>query len=314
MKQAVSLRSRGLRAMLQRASRTTLTALLLFVLLMLFVVPHLRRDGCLSLSLLKPAKRSSHGLIYDIGMNSGTDSAFYLSQGYRVVAVDANPVLVGQAAGRFVDSTMSGMLTLINVGVVPDASLSGRFGPALPFYVHKTLHVWSSMIKEVGCRNPFKPQNSSLPSSPDYCNKITIPTTSCAQLVQAFGRADYMKIDIEGHDEICFLSVALITPHLLPQYVSVEGVTVQKVDMFEAHGYTKFKFVAQAAVYKKPTDGHESTQEEASDDEHGSGPWGEDARDFELGSAWRTAAEARDRVQQGMPYPRGEWYDMVVTR
>jgi len=40
-------------------------------------------------------------LIYDVGMNNGDDSAYYLSLGFRVVAIEANPELVEQAKLRF---------------------------------------------------------------------------------------------------------------------------------------------------------------------------------------------------------------------
>ena len=33
-------------------------------------------------------------LIYDVGMNTGDDTAYYLNRGYRVVAIEANPDLV----------------------------------------------------------------------------------------------------------------------------------------------------------------------------------------------------------------------------
>ena len=31
-------------------------------------------------------------LVYDVGMNNGDDTAYYLRMGYRVVAFEANPV------------------------------------------------------------------------------------------------------------------------------------------------------------------------------------------------------------------------------
>jgi len=40
-------------------------------------------------------------LIYDIGMNNGDDTAYYLQRGFRVIAVEANPALVSQAIQRF---------------------------------------------------------------------------------------------------------------------------------------------------------------------------------------------------------------------
>ena len=36
-------------------------------------------------------------LIYDVGMNNGDDTAYYLSLGFRTVAIEADPELVEQA-------------------------------------------------------------------------------------------------------------------------------------------------------------------------------------------------------------------------
>ena len=36
------------------------------------------------------------GLIFDIGMNNGNDTDFYLAKGFHVVAVEANPFLALQ--------------------------------------------------------------------------------------------------------------------------------------------------------------------------------------------------------------------------
>ena len=40
-------------------------------------------------------------LIYDVGLHIGQDTAFYLEKGFRVVAIEANPVLAHQVAVRF---------------------------------------------------------------------------------------------------------------------------------------------------------------------------------------------------------------------
>ena len=40
-------------------------------------------------------------LIYDVGMNDGDDTAYYLHEGYRVVAVEVDPTLIEQARERF---------------------------------------------------------------------------------------------------------------------------------------------------------------------------------------------------------------------
>ena len=36
-------------------------------------------------------------LIFDIGMYDGSDTRYYLNEGFRVLAIEANPVLVQRA-------------------------------------------------------------------------------------------------------------------------------------------------------------------------------------------------------------------------
>ena len=36
-------------------------------------------------------------LIFDIGMYDGSDTRYYLNEGFRVLAIEANPILVKRA-------------------------------------------------------------------------------------------------------------------------------------------------------------------------------------------------------------------------
>jgi hypothetical protein len=56
-------------------------------------------------------------LIYDVGMNNGDDTAYYLSLGFRVVSIEANPELIEQAELRFAREIDSGRRTILNIGV-----------------------------------------------------------------------------------------------------------------------------------------------------------------------------------------------------
>ena len=56
-------------------------------------------------------------LIYDIGMNNGDDTAYYLQRGFRVIAVEANPALVSQAIQRFEREVAEDRLVVLNVGI-----------------------------------------------------------------------------------------------------------------------------------------------------------------------------------------------------
>ena len=56
-------------------------------------------------------------LIYDVGMHNGDDTAYYLHKGFRVVAIEANPVCVQACEKRFADAIRLGRLRIINVGI-----------------------------------------------------------------------------------------------------------------------------------------------------------------------------------------------------
>ena len=69
-------------------------------------------------------------LIYDVGLHHGDDTAYYLHKGYRVVAVDADPMMVEGCNRRFADEIRCGKLMILNLGI---ASTRGN----LRFWVHK---------------------------------------------------------------------------------------------------------------------------------------------------------------------------------
>ena len=76
-------------------------------------------------------------LIYDVGMNNGDDTAYYLSLGFRTVAIEANPQLVAQAKLRFAREIASRRLIVLNIGI---ADREGE----LPFWICETNSRWSS--------------------------------------------------------------------------------------------------------------------------------------------------------------------------
>ena len=64
-------------------------------------------------------KKSLSRTVFDVGMNNGDDSAHYLSKGYRVIAIEANPILVRRARERFKTEISSGQMTIEPVGIWP---------------------------------------------------------------------------------------------------------------------------------------------------------------------------------------------------
>jgi FkbM family methyltransferase len=56
-------------------------------------------------------------LIIDAGMHTGRDTEFYLAQGFRVVAIEANPDLIQSARSRFAEALSSEKLILYDVAI-----------------------------------------------------------------------------------------------------------------------------------------------------------------------------------------------------
>jgi len=165
-------------------------------------------------------------LIFDIGMNNGDDTAYYLHKGYRVVAVEANPLIVEQAQQRFCDEIQRGRVEILNVGIGADRSEQ-------EFYVSLKNSVWSSFTKAKATKG-----------GGEY-RALRVPCMRFKDLIDRFGTPHYAKIDIEGNDRFCLQD--LETGHL-PDFISVEmshGDAGQDIDRLAGVGYVQFKCIRQ---------------------------------------------------------------------
>jgi len=178
-------------------------------------------------------------LIFDIGMHIGRDTEFYLRKGFKVVAVEANPVLAKQSNERFSSEIASGQLTIVNKALVEDQTDS------VEFYVNDEKNDWGTLLPD---------WNRSLNKA---FRRITVPTIRLPDLIAAHGVPYFMKIDIEGADVMCVRS--LMHQRESPSYVSVELMTPnnlanQRVECLEilvylrAMGYTKFQISDQSRL------------------------------------------------------------------
>lgn len=163
------------------------------------------------------------GLIYDVGMNNGDDTAYYLHRGYRVVGVEANPVLVEAATSRFRSEIDAGRLVIRNVGI---AETEGEF----PFWICEMHSEWSSFDRSIASRE----------NSGHYA--ITVPCVRFRSVIEEFGVPAYLKIDIEGNDRLCLKD---LTPETAPEHISVEANELGLLDLLEALGYDRVKCISQ---------------------------------------------------------------------
>jgi len=166
------------------------------------------------------------GLIYDVGMNDGDDTAYYLWRGFRVVAIEANPALVAIASERFRREIETGALKILNVGV---AAEDGE----LPFWICLTDSRLSSFDRCDASLNGCHP-----------VEEIRVACRTFRSILDEFGVPFYLKIDIQGNDALC---VEALTPEAVPKFLSIEFALWDDplVKQLCARGFNRFKIISQ---------------------------------------------------------------------
>ncbi len=166
-------------------------------------------------------------LVYDVGMNNGDDSAYYLHKGFRVVAIEADPTLVEDATIRFAQEIRDGRLTILNVAIAEQTG-------TLPFWICEGKRVFNSFDRSMASRNGF----------PHH--QINVECDRFANILDNFDRPFFLKVDIEGYDHMCLDALAE-RPDKLPKYLSFEYGTesVARLPKLKALGYDQFKLISQ---------------------------------------------------------------------
>ncbi len=170
-------------------------------------------------------------LVFDIGMHIGQDSINYLREGFKVLAIEANPLLAQQNSIKFKKYIDEGSLTILNVGISDKEGI-------LPFYINKRTSEWSSFDFQLGSRNntPYETKE--------------IPCVTTASLFKKYGVPYYLKVDIEGYDYLCINDLPEVKTGNGVKYVSCEATEVSLIDTMHAKGYTKFKLIHQGFNFR----------------------------------------------------------------
>lgn len=164
-------------------------------------------------------------LIYDIGMYDASDTKYYLSEGYNVLAVEANPFLVKRAARELEKELSQGRVEFVN------AAISDRSGEEITLTVCGD-DIGASTIygENIASRNPI--------------GAYSVLTVTLGDLIESHGLPFYLKVDIEGADRFCVLE---LTSNNRPTYLSFE--VGQDLEELMSHcvsiGFAKFKLVNQ---------------------------------------------------------------------
>lgn len=155
----------------------------------------------------------SDDLIFDIGVHAGEDSRFYLSKGFRVVGVEANPDLCESLRHTFRDAIAAGRFILIEAAIA-ETEGNGTFYRFAKSEWGTTSAEWAERNKGMGLEYHM------------YEVRLVTPETLYAE----YGIPYYMKIDIEGADMLCVDGLRDFATK--PRFISVES---------EKHDFSKFE-------------------------------------------------------------------------
>jgi FkbM family methyltransferase len=189
-------------------------------------------------------KTTSQKIIYDLGANNGDDIAYYLKKADKVVALEANPVLCARIRERFKMELSQGRLFL------EACVLAEESGESVPFYVHRADHGLSQFpLPAVDKRDDFR--------------EIVLPAISVQQLFAIHGHPYYVKVDLEGFDEVVLRRIFELG--IFPDYVSVEAHTFSVFCLLvSVGGYKAFKltnfdtfFRGNTKLLIRTSNGHE---------------------------------------------------------
>jgi len=175
-------------------------------------------------------------LIFDVGMHNGEDTEFYLSRGFRVVGVEANPDLVRGLEKKFAAEIADGRVTIVPKAIAREA---GTLEMAV-----SDVSIWGTFDENLIERMGSKGID---------VRRVPVETVRFADILREFGMPYYLKIDIEGFDMLCVEALHEFASR--PKYVSLESYVTSAVTSVAkgfdelAHlwvlGYRGFKYVDQ---------------------------------------------------------------------
>ncbi|CAK9016724.1 Sodium/hydrogen exchanger 7 [Durusdinium trenchii] len=203
-------------------------------------------------------------LVMDIGANFGQSSERYLEAGFKVVAVEPNPVAAQAIRARFAD-LMSNHKLVLEEKAVWDT-------PEVKLYINKEDSEWSSCFHSVGSRYDTE------------ADELDVESTSLlAALFKKYGTPWYLKLDTEGADGIILQQLSKLSSK--PPFLSFELNSLTYLEQAAAQGYEEFKVVPQS---------HHKAKHLL--DEHGrplthAGEFGEDAVGLS-GKSWISQGDA----------------------
>jgi FkbM family methyltransferase len=166
-------------------------------------------------------------LVFDVGAHNGNDTAYYLSRGFRVVAIEAHPQYCCALYKRFQNALAAGKLHVLNIAV---AERDG-FCTLLESQAESQ---WNTLVPEVaaGKAGEFR--------------RMIVPALTFDHVFQTFDTPYYLKVDIEGSEINVFRWLVD-----RPRYISFEvGQDVLPIlQILRDLGYSRYKLINQRMIH-----------------------------------------------------------------
>jgi FkbM family methyltransferase len=201
-------------------------------------------------------------IVYDVGMNFGDDSEYYLAKGYAVVGIDANPAACAHCEERFSDEIRQGRMTVVNMGVADRAG-------SLAFHVNRAKHRISTFLPERFADEEWVVQEWDV---------LDIPVEPLSLLIARFGSPHFIKIDVEFFDQTVLKD--LLRNDVRPPFISAEAHDIDVFCALVCMGYQRFQLTPGATVSERYGDATiariEGTRIPHAFPFDSSGPFGED--------------------------------------
>jgi FkbM family methyltransferase len=245
--------------------------------------------------------------IWDLGANTGQDTAYYLSLGASVVSVEANPYLVDELRQKFSTTVASGQLQIIGEALMPHP-VNGN----VELHLFNNDHL-STIVKDWAHR-------STALLGATRTSIVEVPTCTLIDLIKEFGIPTVIKLDIEGLDTELLESLASLAqefPALRTSlrylswetaYQDTKGLLNLKRQMSSAKklGFTQFAVSSQNRQHREARPNDRDTWPRGINwsFEHGaSGPFGD-----QLEGRWTSAEGLIDTYGRLTAVRRGRIY------
>ena len=232
-------------------------------------------------------------IIYDFGANIGSNIPYYLLKADKVVAVEANPLLVKELEKQYSSEIADGRLYLVNRAVTTETGALEKLATFFMYDGNDNMgHVGSSLVQPL-----IGPQNYK---------EVEVRLTHPAELFAEYGNADFVKIDLEHHDFAVL--EGMLGAGCIPPYLSVEAHDPRVLGLLLLEErFLGFKLVRGSRVHKDFVDLPVVTDHglrRVTFARHSAGPFGDD-----IPGHWLN----RSSLVQQFGYFGPGWIDIHVT-